>query len=38
LGDLWKPLLGPDRFDLGPLVTALKMVRARLPKRHSSVA
>ena len=38
LGDLWKPLLHSDRFDLGPLVTALKMVRVRPPKRQSSVA
>ena len=38
LGDLWKALLSRDRFDLDPLVAALKMVRARPAKRPSTVA
>jgi bifunctional non-homologous end joining protein LigD len=38
LGDLWKPLLGPDRFDLDPLVSALKATRPRLARRQSSAA
>jgi bifunctional non-homologous end joining protein LigD len=38
LGDLWKPLLGPDRFDLDPLVSALKAMRPRAARRQSSAA
>jgi bifunctional non-homologous end joining protein LigD len=36
-GDLWKPLLGSDRYDLAPLVTALRSPRAK-SRRHSSAA
>jgi DNA primase len=39
LGDLWKPLLkATARYDLAPLVAALKKVRPRGVGRESSAA
>jgi len=38
LGDLWKPLLSATRYDLAPLVAALKKVRPRGARRESSAA
>lgn len=38
LGDFWKALLGPDRFDLEPLVSALKTMRPHPARRQSSAA
>ena len=36
-GDLWKALLGPERYELGPVISALKVSRPR-SKRQSSAA
>jgi bifunctional non-homologous end joining protein LigD len=37
-GDLWRPLLGTERYDLAPVVSALKVTRPRSTKRQSSAA
>ena len=37
-GDLWKPLLGAERYELGPVISALKVTRPHGAKRQSSAA